>query len=79
MILQSSQKMYYLILATILCLLSILLHPIAAEERSLLTYAEVSAFNINAAFTGNKNSVISTGFKSFIHFYNPSGGGSEEV
>ena len=72
--------MFYLMLATILCLLSILLHPIAAEEQSLLTSAQVSTLDTDTGWTGNRNSVISAGFKSMIHFEsNPRGDGSEEI
>ena len=70
--------MHYLMVVTIACLLYMLLHPIAAEQQSLLTNAEVSDLNQHTVWTGNKNSVISAGFKSFAHF-NPTGDGSQEL
>ena len=80
MISQTGQKMYYLMVTTVLCLLSILMHPIAAEYQSLLANAEVSTLNTHTGWTGNRNSVISAGFKSFIHFTsNPLGDGSHEI
>ena len=67
-------------LATTLCLLSILLRPIDAEQQSLLTNAQVSTLNTHAGLTGDRNSVISAGFKSLIHFQDdPLGDGSQEI
>ena len=78
--LQSKQKMCSLMLATISCLLSILLRQIAAEEQSLLTNAEVYDLYQHTGWTGNKNSVISAGFKSFIMLNNnPNGDHSGEI
>ena len=41
-----------------------------AEEHSMLDNATVSVEFVDMAFTGDGNSVISAGFKSFIHFDN---------
>ena len=68
-----------LIRVVIACLAAgIFLGFTAAEEQSLLTNALVSTLYTHTSWTGNRNSVISPGFKSFIHFsiQDPKGDGS---
>ena len=67
---KSNRKVFSQTLKFIVALACILLRQIAAEEESLLKNAEVldqtqpGQSIIDYAWTGNKNSVISAGFKS---------------